>query len=200
MSTGTEISPEHVRDLWRVLGVRFNFRTATKSDPRAAALGRLVVAAGIIKETDWQERFASYIPLPHELGGPTVFLPFTPGKVNDLWPLEAQFYIGIHETQHAVQYQRDPIRFLGTFLGSSADRANYEREARGAVESARYAIRGVVADPHVATSSIGTSYGCRMADVEVAAEDLRLDEQTILAGGITAAAAKAALDWWNEQV
>ena len=191
------LDPEDVRSLWRVLGVRFGFGIASKGDPRAAEIGRWVTKAGIIAASDWQERFASYLPLPLELGGPTVFLPFAPGEATDVWPLRSQALVAVHEAQHAAQYQLDPIGYLGGYLGSTARRANYEREARSAAECVRWRVWEEMADPVVATSSLVTAYGCHLADAAVAAEDLRLDEETIRAGGITAEAAAVALDWWR---
>lgn len=194
------VSPDDVRALWRVLGVRYGFAVSSKAGDRIAlAVGEWLAKAGIVSAGDWQTRFATFLPLPRELGGPTVYLPFAPGEATDQWPLEAQFLVGVHEPTHAFQYQRDPLGFLGLFLGSTADRANYEREARSAAECVRWALWGELADPVVSTSSLVTSYGCRLADASVAAEDLRLDEETIRAGGIVSPVASFAIDWWRRR-
>lgn len=189
-----------MRDLWRLLGERYGFSVAAKSGDRiAGAIGEWLARAGVVSAGDWQTRFATYLPLQRELGGPTVFLPFVPGEATDQWPLEAQFLVGVHETHHAHQYQRDPLSFLGAYLGSTADRANYERGARAAAECVRWALWGELADPVVSTSSLVTSYGCRLADAAVAAEDLRLDEETIRAGGIVSPVAAFAIGWWRRR-
>ena len=196
--SAVELQPDHVRSLWRVLGVRFGFAVASKRDDRIArAVGAWLAQAGVVAADDWLARFATYLPLPRELGGPTVFMPFEPGEDSAQWPLESQALVAIHEAHHAHQYLVDPLGFLARYIASSADRANYEREARAAAECVRLALWGEVADPVVSMASLVTSYGCHLADVAVATEDLRLDEVTIRGGGITSPVAAMAIDWWR---
>lgn len=195
-----QLSPEDVRDLWRVLGVRYGFAVASKSGDRiAGTIGEWLARAGIVSASDWQTRYATFLPLQRELGGPTVYVPFGLGVATDLWPLEAQFLVAVHEATHAYQYLRNPLGFVALYLGSSADRANFEREARAAAECVRWALWGEVADPGASTASLVTSYGCGIADAAVAAEDLRLDVLTIMAGGVVSPVAAFVCQWWRSR-
>lgn len=194
-------SPDDVRDLWQFLGRQFGFEVTTKNDPRAVQIWSLLVKLGkasVVDPRDWRERFATYLP-PEIAGESTVFLPFTPGEPTTLWPLDAQFLVAPHEAQHAAQYRLDPSGFLLLFALSTADRANYERAARATAECVRWALGGELADPKVATASLVTSYGCLFDDAAVAAEDLRLDEETIRAGGIVSMVAALVIEWWKRR-
>lgn len=187
-----DVTPEEVRDLWRYLGVSCRFAVADKSESEIMQVGaRVVELVTRQSAADFMSRFATTIPTPW---GVMVYLPFTPGEPTQLWPLRAQFDVATHEAQHACQWHKDGIAWPVLYVSEPASRARYETEARAAANTVRWHCFGELPDPERDASGL-SSYGCSVVDVAVSAEELRLDAQTIRAGGIPHFAARQALNW-----
>jgi len=189
-------APDDVRALYRHLSVTIGFKVARKEDSEIMRLGARIVEAvtgGRIDAATFLRSYATTIPLPW---GATVFLPFEPGTPSPEWSLEAQAFVATHEAQHAAQWHREGVAWPVLYSASTAWRARYETEAQSAADCFRFHATGQLGDPAHGAAGLA-SYGCSVGDVAVSAEELRLDHETIRAGGIPHRAAAEAISWWR---
>ena len=202
------VRPDHVLGLWDHLGKEVGFRVADKRDSALmSTAGRLVevVTRGKQSAEDFLRRYVTTLPLPPPWGL-TVFAPFALGVPTPEWSLESQFSVAPHEAQHGVQWLRDGVSWVVLYglptdeadgSRGAADRARFETEAKEATETVRWAVRGTTSGYEANAAGL-SSYGCSVGDVRVSAEELRLADQTIRAGGISTSAARLAIDWRNK--
>lgn len=188
-----EIKPEEVRAFWHHMSQRFDTTTVNKKD---AAEMQIVAHAldllGILDRHRFLTSFTTTI-------GRRIYAPFEVGNPQGGWDLWSQVVICVHEHQHVVQHDRDPVAYEVSYLTSRASRARYEAEAyRTNLELDFWRHRTIPSTRRLA--EVLLDYGCRREDVEVVAQSLALSAISVRKGAVMNEATRAAFDWLDKHV
>lgn len=128
--------------------------------------------------------------------GNKLYLPFTPGDINDPdFPLSNQCATIIHECQHREQqFKKGVFRWVWEYATSSARRAAYEIEAYRTNMEIHFWYTGRILDPFRLGRILG-NYSCTSRDIRIAQTSLARHAPYIKQGLIASAATVKALDW-----
>jgi hypothetical protein len=184
-----KLTPEIVVAFWKHMQSKYQFEVINKakaSEMKAVAkfLGRM----GIMDADTFMKRYATTI-------GNRVYIPFEIGTGD----LISQVCLCVHETQHTVQFDRNPIKFAALYCASSAGRAHYEADAMTTDMEMTFFLTGRVLDP-VKNADRLKAYAVSEADIKVVRKHLKAVASFVKDGGVVSGTSKTAIAWLKKNV
>jgi hypothetical protein len=127
--------------------------------------------------------------------GTTVYVNFKIGKGTQA-QLISQVKTCVHETQHVIQYLRNPGKYVVNYLRSDAARAHYEVDAYRTTMEMHYFFYGTVLSSSK-TANLLRVYAVSEWDIHVAKKHLRVTAQVLRHGVIMSGVSKDSIRWWR---
>lgn len=179
------VTPQDSIDFWAYMCSQYGTQWVIKAeDPAMDWASQALETAGILPADVFLNHYATTI-------GRTIYLVRPPGT-GDPW---AEIVLCIHEHQHVVQHDRDPVIYEVRYLSEVAARVSYEVEAYRAGMEADYARRGAIRSPARTAKSL-KNYGAGPVDQDVAQAQLEAAAVILFrGGGPTTEAARVGLAW-----
>jgi hypothetical protein len=186
--SATDPTPEMVRAFWSYMESVYGSTQIDKQDaPSMQLVADTLDLLGIQDKQTFLSRFTTTI-------GTHIYTPFDIGVPTPEYSLWGQIVICVHEHEHVAQYRAEGIDYLTHYLGSGADRADYEAEAyRTSAELGWWRARGV-ADA-VGLADHLQAYNLTPGEIVSGLEIIQLSEDTIARGGLVSDATRTALEW-----
>jgi hypothetical protein len=157
-----------------------------------AGIAQLLDLLGVVKKQDFLTRFTTVID-------DRIYTPFEPGTPTRDWSLWGQIMVCVREHEHIRQDRASGgLGFKWNYITNPAQRAHYEAEAYRCDMVLEWRYQGRVLDAY-RISRLLLSYGCTMADADVAERMLLLSVPSIKAGAIPSDVAGWACQWLDER-
>jgi len=188
-----DIRPEEVWAFWRFMQDHYRTTVVNKRDALEMQLvAQALDALGIQSRDRFLRNFTTTL-------GRRIYTPFEVGSPRGGWDLWSQVVICVHEHQHVVQHDREGLSFEVSYLADRAARARWEAEAYRSNLELHFWRYGTTPSARRIAEVLG-DYGCRPADVDVAAKSLALSAVSIRKGAVINEATHVALGWLDEHV
>lgn len=180
------VTSQDALDFWVYMSTQYRTQVVLKAeDPAMDWASQALEAAGILPARVFLNHYGTTI-------GRTIYLHRAPGTWENPWQ---EIVLCVHEHQHVVQHDRDPVAYEVRYLAEVAARVSYEVEAYRAGMEVDYARRGAVRPPwHVARSL--RDYGAGQTDQEIAQAQLEASAEMLFRGApASTEAARVGLAW-----
>lgn len=188
-----DIQPEEVWAFWQFMRERFRTTVVNKRDAvEMQVVAQVLDALGVQQSSRFLKSYTTTL-------GRRIYTPFEIGVPRGGWDLWSQVVVCVHEHQHVVQHDREGLSFEVSYLADRAARARWEAEAYRSNLELHFWRYGTTPSAR-ALAGLLTEYGCRPADVEVAAQSLALSAAAVRRGAVINEATHVALGWLNEHV
>lgn len=183
-----EIQPDEVVAFWRHMQERFGTVTVNKADAlEMQVVAGVLNALGVLDKEHFLRNFTTTI-------GRKIYAPFEVGSPDAGWDFWSQVVVCVHEHQHVVQHDREGLSFELSYVADRAARARFEAEAYRSNLEMHFWRYGTTRSAR-GLAELLHDYGCRVEDVEVAAQSLALANVSVRQGAVLNEATRAALDW-----
>ncbi len=185
-----DLQPDDVRAFWRFMQGHFDTSAVNKGDDVAMQLvAQALESLGIQNRDTFLKSYTTTI-------GRRVYTPFEIGVPQGGYDLWGQIVVCVHEHQHVVQHDREGLAYEVSYLTDRAARARWEAEAyRSNLEMCFWRYGQTPSAQSIAEGLF--AYGCRAADVEVAAQSLALSAASVRRGAVTNESTRVAITWLN---
>ena len=190
--TAYKVTSEDVKDFWKYMKKKYDFSVVQKAD--AKEMRAIAWALDMMHIKDHKAFMENY----NTTIGKTVYVNFELGVGNQT-DLVHQIKTCVHETQHVLQYKRNPLQFSVNYLRSDAARAHYETDAYRTTMEMHYFFTGRVLS---ASSLAGLlkGYSIGTGDVHVAEKHLMTSSRLVEQGVIVSGISKTAIKWWKKRI
>jgi hypothetical protein len=188
---GKTPTPAQVQAFWTYMTEHFGSQILNKADATEMQIvSSLLGTLGILDPADFMRNYATTI-------GTRIYLPFTPGVVENGWELWDQVVVGAHENQHVVQASKLGLTTYGArYLFSASTRADFEAEAYRSMFELDWWHERSMPDPEEVAQLLA-GYGCSSTDIDVAETMLREAAESVEHGAILNEASSVAIQWLN---
>lgn len=186
-----KVTGKQVKDFWRYMSKRHGFKVVQKSDAaEMKAISWFLDSMGIVNSKEFMEKYTVTL-------GTTVYVNFKIGKGNQR-SLVSQVKTCVHETQHVIQYRRNPARFVYNYANSDAARTHYEVDAYRTDMEMHYYFYGKVLKPAKLANKL-KGYSVGKGDIHVARKHLLVSSKVVKHGVIVSGISKDAIRWWRKR-
>jgi len=118
------LTKEKIEQFWNFMLKEFDGEVVDKNTSNfMSTIGWALDTIGVVDQEVFIKRFVTVIP-------PKIYIPFELGVANDVWDLEDQITVCVHECQHLYQANKDGIiPFSVQYLTNKQSLAAYEAQA-----------------------------------------------------------------------
>ena len=181
------LNEKQVVDFWKYMQREYGFTVVQKAGAvEMDAIAWTLDMMGIQDKGTFMKRYTTTL-------GMKVYVPFTRGKGNQKALLN-QIMTCVHETEHVIQYTRNPVQFMGNYAISSAGRSHYEAEAYLTNMEIYYHFTGRVLVPGTLANKL-KAYGVGPADIRVTRKQLMIASKVIGNGDVISNVSKKAIKY-----
>ena len=185
-----ELRKEDVIDFWDHMSKKYKFDVIQKDTSVAMhAAGFALDAIGVTNKEKFMEDFA--VTLANN-----VYVPFHVGDGKES-ELLGQVMVAVHESQHVLQWRRNPLKFMRNYLFNDAARAHYEAEAYRTNMEIYHFFTGKMLSP-TKLANLLKNYGVDAGDIRVTRKNLESSRRVIENGYVISGVSKHAIKWWKK--
>jgi hypothetical protein len=145
---------------------------------------------GVMDKTDFMEHCTTTI-------GSGIYFPYTPGVATSQYPLDEQVSTLLHECQHIIQFDDDPVGFIISYLGDKSARAEFESAAYAADLEWCWKVNHRGYDIDRRAQSL-LSYGLQQQHCDFMAQYLAVQDDVFRQGGAVSPVVACAWRWFQE--
>lgn len=186
------VTSDDVKEFWKYMSKKYKFDIVTKSDAvEMKIVGWALDQMGILDKNDFLKKYATTICLG---SWRCVYVPFEIGK-GGITQLIAQVETCVHESQHMVQADRDPLYAI-KYLSSDTNRTYYEVDAYRTNMELHYFFTGKLISPKAIADTLA-AYSIGLADRRIAEKHLTVAAKIVQRGGVVTNSSKVSIRWWS---
>lgn len=187
-----QITSEQVRNFWKHMVRVYGFKVVNRDDSEAMKLVAWALdMMGIQDADDFMDNYTTTVVFS---GWRAVYIPFEIGKGSQS-QLVAQSATCVHECQHIVQADRDPMHSV-KYLTSDTSRAYYEADAYRTNMEMHWFFTGKLLSAKSLTDKL-ISYSVGKGDRRICEKHLIVSSKVVEQGGVISATSKEAIKWWK---
>jgi hypothetical protein len=192
--TGTRITGEQVKAFWKYMSNKYNFQVIDKGDSEMMKLVAWALDMMEIQDADYfMKNYTTTVTFGEWRA---VYVPFEIGKGTQA-QLIAQVETCVHECQHVVQADRDPMHSI-KYLTNDTHRAYYEADAyRTNMEMHWFFTMTLLSPKTLANKLKGYSVGA--VDRRICEKHLIIAAKVVERGGVISGTSKVAIAWWKKR-
>jgi hypothetical protein len=171
-----ELTKEVVVGLWQCLQEEFGSEVKHKDDSAfMERVGGFLDLIGVLDKDAFMDNYATTI-------FDTIYLPFDIGDFSVVSPL-SQVALAVHEHEHVVQYDGDPVEFCFMYMATKSSRAHWEAEAYRTGMELIYKLTGTMPNADYVARKI-LNYGCGDDEVQYIRQFLLMSQHPMKHGAI----------------
>jgi hypothetical protein len=184
-------TPEQVKAFYVAACKQYDAEIVDKNDSRLMKItAGFLDGIGVVDKESFMRDFTTTL-------GSYIFVPYTPGVATDQYTLEDQVAICVHEIQHVVQFDDDPVGFMVLYLTNKSARAEFESAAYAADLEWSWKTRQKGYDIARRAQSL-LSYGLKQEHCDFMRQYLEVQDDVFRQGGAVSPVVAWAWRWFEE--